>query len=222
MKKDWLTHNLGMKLGAVVLALALWFYVAGEERVEIELKMPIQLDLADGTVVTEQDTTELKVLVRGRKEVISRLMEKEIVSRIDFSGYTEPQTIILPIDRGDIPVSQEVAILKILPIKFVVKIDKLAQKVLPVQVVTEGEPAPGYKVEGIVIDPISALVKGPEGYLKDLEYIKTESINVIGRQKSFKKMVALESIPLIGEKIPPQFVEVIVKIEAEAESEHKD
>lgn len=218
MKVELLTHNLWMKLGALLLAVALWFYVAGEERVEAELKIPVQLSLAEGMVVTEQDTTELELLVRGRKEVISRLAEKELLSRIDFGGHTEPEKIIFHVERENIPVSAEITVLRIVPTKLVVKIDKLAEKVLPVQVLTEGTPAPEYKLEGFALDPVSALVKGPEGYLKDLEYIKTESIDITGRRKSFKKMVPLEPTPIIGEKMPPQFVEVVIRIGKETES----
>lgn len=218
MKLNWITNNLLIKIGALLLALALWFYVAGEEKVELEFKIPIELNLAEEVVVTEQNATELRILVSGRKEVISRLTEKQLSSKIDLTNHNELQTIIFPVDRHNVPVDSDIKVLKIVPINLIVKIDKLTEAVLPVEVVTKGKPATGYKIEGFVIDPISALVKGPEKYLDKLKYIKTESIDVTGRRKSFKKMVPLESIPMVGEKIPPQFVEVVVRIEEESRS----
>lgn len=212
MKINLLTDNLFIKMWALVLAVGLWFYVAGEETVQTDLKIPIQLVLASGMVVTEQKIDVINISVSGRKEVISKLTEKELVSQIDLTSYTEPKTVVFSIERKYLPLAPEVNILQMVPERLEVKIDRLEQKVMPVRVETFGEPAPGYKVEGFIIDPISALVKGPEGYLKDLVYIDTEPVDVTGRQKSFRKMVPLKSIPMLGEKSPPQFVEVVVKI----------
>lgn len=208
-----LTHNLLIKIGALVLAVSLWFYVAGEETIETDFKIPVQLVLANGLVVTEQDAKDIDVIIKGRKEIISRLANEELVSKIDLSNYKEPQTLIFPIEHKFLPFYPEIKILKITPENLKVKIDKLVQKVMPIRVVTLGEPAPGYKVGGFIVDPISALVKGPENYLKDMIYIDTEPIDVTGRQKSFKKMVPLVSVPMVGEKVPPQFIEAVVKIE---------
>ena len=98
MKVNWLIHNFWLKLGALLLAFGLWLYVAGEEKVEVELKIPIRLKLAEGIVVTKQDVSGLRIFGVGRKEVISKLMEKQISYDIDFSKYIKPQTVIFPID----------------------------------------------------------------------------------------------------------------------------
>lgn len=209
----WFTNNLWIKFWALILAVSLWFYVAGEETVESDFKIPMQLVLAEGMVVTEQDAKEISIFIRGRKDIISKLPKNELVCKIDLSAYKEPQTIIFPIDRKILPLDPEVNILEMHPEHVLIKIDRLVQKVMPVRVETFGEPAPGYKVGGFIIDPISALIKGPEGYLKDMVYIDTEPVDVTGRQKSFKKMVPIKSIPSVGEKTPPQFIEVVVKIE---------
>lgn len=207
-----IVHNLWIKVWALVLAIGLWFYVAGEETIQAGLKIPIQLVLASDMVVTEQGVDAINISVSGRKEVISKLTERELVSQIDLTSYTEPKTVVFSIERKYLPLDPGVNILQMVPERLEVKIDRLVQKVMPVRVETFGEPATGYKVDGFIIDPISALVKGPEGYLKGLVYIDTEPVDVTGRQKSFKKMVPLKSIPMFGEKSPPQFVEVVVKI----------
>lgn len=212
MRTTWLTHNFWIKIGALILASSLWLYVAGEETVQAELKIPIDFVLAEGMVVTEQVVDMITVSVSGRKDIISKLAEEELVCKVDFTNYEEPLIRAFTVERGILPLDPEISVLGIIPNSLEVKIDKLIQKVVPIKVMTEGEPAPGCKVEGFVIDPISAIIKGPEGYLKDMVYIDTEPVDVTGRLKSFKKMVPLKSIPMIGEKAPPQFVEVVVKI----------
>lgn len=215
MRTTWLTHNFWIKLGAFVLAIGLWFYVAGEETVQTDLKIPIQFVLAEGMVITEQKIDLLTISVSGRRDVISKLAEGELVCKVDFTNYKEPLTRAFTVERDLLPLDPEITVLEIIPESLEVKIDRLVQKVMPVRVVTEGESAPGYKVEGFVIDPISAIIKAPSGYLKDMLYIDTEPVDVTGRQKSFRKMVPLKSVPMVGEKAPPQFVEVVVKIAEE-------
>lgn len=212
MRTNWIAHNFWMKTGALILAAGLWFYVAGEETIHTDLKIPVHLMLAEDMVVTEQKIDILTVSVSGRKDVITGLSGEDIVCKVDFTKYTEPQTVIFSIERRFLPLDPEVSVIGIIPENIEVKIDKLMQKVMPVKVATEGQPAPGYKVEGFVIDPISAVVRGPEGVLKDMLYIDTEPVDVTGRQKSFKKMVPLKFITMAGDKAPPQFVEVVVKI----------
>lgn len=214
MKTNWLVHNFWTKLGALILAIVLWFYVAGEERVEKEFRVPVRFYLNEGMVITEQDVSELNVLTGGRKEVVSGLQEKEILVTIDFRKpiYAEPQKIVFSINRGNIPLKPEISVLKIVPESVAVRIDRQAEKALPVEVVTKGVPAPGYKLEGFVLDPVSTMVNGPSEYLNTLSHIKTEAIDITGRRKTFKRMIPLELIPVIGERPPPQFVEVVVMI----------
>ncbi len=219
MNIKWIQNNFWMKIGSVVLAVSLWLYVAGEGTVAVELKIPLNFELSPGMVISEQKFDSINVYVSGRKELISKLTEKKLVSNIDLASYKDPQIIVINIDKKNLPFGSEVDVMQIRPEKLEIKIDRLMQKVMPIRVITEGEPATGYKIDGFIVDPISALVKGPESYLKDLIYIDTEPVDVTGRQKSFKRYVSLVSIPMGGNKVPPQSIEVVVKID---QSENKN
>jgi len=222
MKLTWVTNNLWSKVGAVCLAVGLWFFVAGEETVEEHLKIPIKLILAEEMVVTEQEIRSLDVFVKSRKEILDQLSTSDLVCKIDLSSYTEPQTMIFSVDKGDIPLSnKEVNIVKITPDRVRVKIDRLVKRVMPIHVVTEGEAAPGYEVAGFIIDPVSTMVRAPEGYLKDREYIDTEPVDITGRQKSFRKMTTLRPLAVSGESKSVQSVEVVVRIEEKAKGKKK-
>ena len=213
MKLSWLTNNWWLKIGALILAVILWFYVAGEETVETTFKMPIQLKLAEEMAVTEQSASEVDAAVRGRRELIDRMMGQDLICYIDLTVYEESGTIVLPVEGKFLSLNPDLAVIKIRPEHLKIKIDRLIQKVLPVKLVTVGGPAPGYRMVGFAIDPVSALIKGPQSYLQNRSYVETESVDITGRRKSFKKMVPLESVPMEGSKVPPQFVEVVVQIE---------
>lgn len=212
MKINYITHNFWIKVWALIFAAGLWFYVAGEESIETRFKVPIKLELAPDMIAAEQKADTLDVYIKGRKEVVAKLENEKLVSKINLISYQEPQTIILSVDRRYLPFGPQIDILYIRPERLEVRIDKLMERVIPVRAVTEGETAPGYSIEGFIIDPIAVKVKGPESYIKELTFIDTETIDVTGRQKSFRKMVPLKAIPMGGEKVPPQFVEVVVKM----------
>lgn len=212
MRLNLLTNNIWLKIGALILAVSLWFYVAGEESIEESIKMLLQIELAPDMVVAEQKVNVLAVKIRGRKEVISKLDKEKLVAKVDLTSYKEPKAIIYSIDRKSLLSNPNIDILQVVPERFEVKIDKMMRKVMPIRIVTEGEPAHGFEIEGFVIDPMAVMVKGPEVFFKDLIYVDTEPVDVTGRQKSFKKMIPLKGIPMGGEKMPPQYVEVVVKI----------
>ena len=212
MKLMWLKHNWWLKIGALILAVILYLYVAGEETIETVFKIPVQLELAVEMAVTEQSADEVDVIIRGRRELIDRMTRDDLVCLIDLTAYTESGNIVFPIERKFLSLDTDFTVIKIRPEHLKIKIDRLIQKVLPVKLVTIGGPAPGYRMVGFVIDPVSALMKGPQSYLQDRSYMETESIDITGRRKSFKKMVPLKSVPMEGSKTPPQFVEVVIQI----------
>lgn len=217
MKLTLITNNLLVKISSILLATVLWFYVAGEERVETQFAVALDFNLADGMVISELSVSEIEILVRGRKDMVAGL--KNIRCVLDLKNYTEPQTLILPIDSDNININPEVTILKIHPTKVKIKIDKLSEKVVPVRVATKGLPAQGYEIKGFVTDPVNIAVYGPQDYLKNLKYIETSTVDITGRRKSFRKMISLKSIPMIGKKATTQFVEVIIRIKPKAVSQ---
>ena len=91
---------------------------------------------------------------------------------------------------------------------------QIITKQVPVQLVLEGEPADGFKVERnkILVNPNFCLVVGQKDMLDNIPFIRTMPINVSGRSKSFNETVKLEPLSktFAQEGI---MVEVIVPIE---------
>lgn len=212
MNISWIKNNIWIKVGALVLAIILWFYVAGEERIETKLTIPIEFQLSENMVVYEQEMSFIEVIVNGRKDLISKV--ENVSSSFDLRDYKEPQTVTFQIQREDIPIAPEIKVIQMFPSRLMVKIDKLTEKKLPIKAIITGESAYGFSVDGTLLDPVSSIVIGPEQLLSDMKYIETEPVDITGRRKSFRKMVRLKMIPLKGHQVPPQFVEVIIKIKS--------
>ncbi len=64
-----------------------------------------------------------------------------------------------------------------------------AEKIINVNLV--GEPAPGYRVVGVEVDPPTTLLQGRPTLLSTLPWVSTEPIDVTGLTESFRPQVAL-------------------------------
>ncbi len=67
-----------------------------------------------------------------------------------------------------------------------------AEKIINVNLV--GEPAPGYRVVGVEVEPPTILLQGRPTLLSNLPWVSTEPIDVTGLTESFRPQVAL-SLP---------------------------
>lgn len=107
---------------------------------------------------------------------------------------------------------------KMLPEKkgeiYTKQMSRIITKQVPIQIVLEGEPAEGFRVERgkILVNPSVCIVAGERSFLEEVSYIRTMPINVSGRSKSFNDTVKLEPISkeMAGADVA---VEVIVPIE---------
>lgn len=61
----------------------------------------------------------------------------------------------------------------------------------PITAAWDGDPAQGYRLLNVVVQPASVLVSGPPGLLEQLRAIQTEPIDITGLTQSFTQQVSL-------------------------------
>ncbi len=122
--KKWVTNNLGLKILALALAIATWFYVnheltklkTGEERAIVSMlqydmvskKLPVQLTIVGEVqegyeLITEAITVEPEaIVVVGPDNILDEVTSVRTVP-VDISEYTQDiikQLELAPIARG--------------------------------------------------------------------------------------------------------------------------
>ena len=82
----------------------------------------------------------------------------------------------------------------------------------PIIVDWEGEPAQGYRLLDVDVEPDSVLVTGPPGLLESLSRIRTEPIDITGLQESVTQTVAL-ALPagIELDEVQPVLVEIVIE-----------
>ena len=88
--KNWI-----LKLLSLSLATMLWYFVAGEDQVDINMLVPIEiLNLPANLTISNQYKKEIEVRVRGPRSMIQEMRTRNITRPVDLSR-AKPGTIVI-------------------------------------------------------------------------------------------------------------------------------
>lgn len=228
--KDWV-----LKFISLVLATLLWYFVGGEDIVDKNVMVPIEIiNLPRDLVISNQFKKEIEVTVSGPRSVIQDMSNKAVTRQVNLSNAT-PGTNVIENDNSSIPVPRGITVLRIQPSSIILTLDKLIQKQFPVTPVTSGEVAAGFEMVKMVMNPDVISITGPETILAQAKALMTDVINLKNMKESKQVQVPLDLEPsfvdLIGETsvtaditIKPKMVEkkvsrVEVKVEASVDGQ---
>ncbi len=188
--KDWL-----IKLISLFFAVFLWYFVAGEDRVDMNVRIPVEIiNLPRDLVISNQFKDILEVSVSGPRSLIRDISRHDITRSIDLSNAT-PGNIIIDNKTNSIPFPRGITVLRIQPSHIILLLDKLIQKNIPIRYITKGLPAHGYKLTDIALNPDHLTISGPQTLISKEKDIPTRIINLNGLTTPETRQVSLE-IPL--------------------------
>ena len=198
--KNWI-----LKVISLILAVMLWYFVVGEDQVDINIKIPIEiLNLPSNLTISNQYKKDIEVSVRGPRSIIQELRTRNISRPVDLSS-AQTGTIVIKNDDESIPFPRGITVQRLQPTNITLLIDQLIEKVFPINPVTEGELSAGYELQKIYLDPDKLVISGPKAILEKNLALKTYVINLDGLDHSTTLQVHLDLEPdlfdLIGETV---------------------
>ncbi len=209
--KDW-----AIKLASLFFAVFLWYFVTGEDRVDMNIQVPIEIvNLPRELVISNQFKTKVEVTVSGPRGMIRRFSRQEISRTIDLSDAS-PGNVVVKNDPDSVSFPHGIRVLRIQPSQIILLLDRLIHLEVPIKYVTKGAPAKNYELTDITLEPASLTLSGPEAVLGKTRIIKTHPIVLTGMKDSTIKQLSLNLSPeiseLIGEPIVTAHVEIREKI----------
>ena len=202
--KEWV-----LKFISLLLATLLWSFVGGEDIVDKNVMVPIEIiNLPRDLVISNQFKKEIEVTLSGPRSAIQEMANKAVSRQINLSNAT-PGTNVVENDNTSIAVPRGVTVLRIQPTSIILSLDKLIQKEFPVTPVTSGDVAAGFVMEKLVMNPNVINITGPETILSQAEELMTEIIDINGLNESKNYQVPLD--------LEPSFVELIGQTSVTAE-----
>lgn len=184
-------NDLTLKIFALIIAVILWSYVMSKEdplftatRKNVSVQFVNESSLErQGLVIMEPKDATITVSIEGRRSDVMKISEKDIIAKVDLTGYTE----------GNVKVSVDVEspsklvdIVDYSPKEILFKFDKLVRKESPVTIETEGKLPQGFVLGAPEIKPQSVYIEGPRSWVNAVSQVialvnignKTEDINI--------------------------------------------
>ena len=175
---DTLRRNRLLKLLSLLLAIAFWFAVSGEERTETSLNMNLELvNLNRNLMVTSEIPPAVQVRVVGSRSMVNNLSQARLTQTLDLNGYKSGRhTFSLGPNSFSLP--RGVQVIRIQPNPITLTLAATITRTLPIKPVLENNPAEGYELVNVNTRPSQVTVKGPSTELAELKFIPTIPIDL--------------------------------------------
>lgn len=213
LSKDWLLRFISLSL-----AVLLWVFVGGEERVDKNVMVPVEIiNLPRDLVISNQFKKEIEVTVSGPRSLILEMSQKMVTRQVDLSAAT-PGSMVIENTNKHIPVSRGITVQRVQPSSIILSLDKLIQRQYPVSARTVGIVANGYYIKSLKTEPAAITITGPQTTLSQFEELYTKAINLTGVKQSAQLQVPLELEPAIVELIGETSVTADLSIDLKTET----
>jgi YbbR domain-containing protein len=205
--KNWV-----LKLISFFFALFLWYFVAGEDKVDMNVFIPIEIvNLPRDLVISNQFKKQLEVTVSGQRSLIRGLSEQNISRSVDLS-HAQPGKFVIENSPDSIPFPWGINVLRLQPSTVTLLIDRLIDKQLPVKPVITGSPAPGFELNSVVLEPPTITITGPKNMLEAEQALTTNVIDITNMKETTLKQVSLDLSPVINDLIGETVVTAHINI----------
>lgn len=198
-----LSHNTGIKLFSLVLAVLFWVYVMDQvdpeitkvfENVPIQLINLQELDQNNLKIMNQHDYF-VNVEVVGRRNNVLNLNSKSIYLWADMRGVKKG-TNTLSINKTIN--SEAVMINTILPSDIVLQVDQIVSLPKPVKVAFNGDFTTAIYQEALTINPDEIKVTGPESIVNTVSYLGG-TVNIENLTSDLTKDISLVPYNYDGE-----------------------
>jgi YbbR domain-containing protein len=181
--EDWV-----MKLVALIITLGLWLGVTGLRTPTTRriTGVPLSLRVANDLEITNSPVTEVNVKISGDKSKIDQINPRDLLASVDLTDVQAgDRTVTLTPDIVNIELPLGFKLEEITPSIIPVKLEKIIERTVPVEAETEGVLAEGFEIYDSQAEPNTVRISGPESYIKPLDSVSTEKINVESKQEDF-------------------------------------
>src|SRR5688572_23560608 len=181
--------NLRYKIVALVAALLLWGVSHSTSSVERGFDIPVVPgNVPQDLVITGQSTDAVNIRVRATNAALRRLSVADLSYPVDLAGAGAGRTgreaalAAMDLPRGARIVSRSPASLEFTR-------ERKSTRAVKVRADIDGEPAPGFVVGQVAIEPTRLRIAGARSEVLRLSEVLTETIDVAGATVSLEKKV---------------------------------
>ena len=213
----FLTHNPGLKLGALAVSLLLWFHIATEkDGYQRFLDVPLVIEgIRPDYVIAEEVPTTVRVIFQGKGKPLLSLDWRDVSVIVDASDIQTRGTRSIRLENVRYPESTDLVAVQIIePELITIEIDRLVTMALPIRPMLMVDEAPGHTVVGAAtVEPESVFVSGPESQVRQLQAIATDTLEFRRARRPVDQEIGLQAPDLFNTSLEQTTVRVRMDVQ---------
>jgi YbbR domain-containing protein len=178
---------------SVLIALVLWGMAHGSSSIERGFDLPVVIhDLPERLVVTDLSADVVNIRVLGSRAALRDIDVSQMEYAVSVKD-AQPGPAIFEVDLAPVEalLPRNVRIVSRSPASLEVKFDGRSRKSVKVRADVEGEPAAGFVLSGVEVNPPRVWLQGARSHVLRLSEVVTETIDVSGLDKPTEREVKL-------------------------------
>ncbi len=183
------TSNLGLKVLAVAIALFLWAVAHGSSSIERGFDVPVVLrGVPEDLVITDQSADVVNVRVLGNPAALRSVTPDKLEYALNVAN-AKAGLAEFDVDASSLEFPRGARVVARSPARIEVRFEGRATKAVRVRPLIEGDPAPGYEVAGVEVDPARVRVAGARSQVMSIAEATTDPIDVTGLSAPLEREV---------------------------------
>jgi len=187
------SQNLGLKVVALALAVAGWWFVAGESKVLVSFTVPLEIrNVPKGLTVTNKPELEVEVRLSGASSLLSGMRPSELSAGVDLTAAHAGRQFFTLDDRA-VKVPPGIKVQRIYPSSIEVILDRTERRTIAVTARIGGGAAVRKRVAKVEIDPPSVEVEAlPEEFAR-MPVVYTEEVSPNRTEGDYSAIARVET-----------------------------
>jgi YbbR domain-containing protein len=217
-KGQWqtnLTSNLVPKIVSFTLVFFLWVFIAGQDRAELRLIVPLEYRNVPANVeIVGDGVNKVEVGIRGSRGMIFGITPDQVRAFVDLSQAPSGQNYFrLTVDNVRAPLGTEIT--KISPSSIRLQLDAIKTVTVPVRAKLTGKLPKFLRLISAGVEPAFIILQGPETVLAKTREVFTDPIDLAQIQESKKLSIGFNVDPSQVHLAPNQPSQVVVEVQVE-------
>lgn len=209
-----------VKVCCLIVAICLYLFHQASLTDKRSFVIPLTLIEEGGVMHTGDYTSNVTVVVRANMEELSSVHSNQLHAFVNLNGIAKTGEYNLPVK---VNVADEIMAfdpfeIKVKPEYIKIKVENKDFKYIPLEPTIVGEPAHGYEITEVQVDPLFVEVNGPQTIIENTQKLFLEKVDVTNltanqnfsvQYKSLNKLISIkESGPFnVSVVIEPQEME---------------
>ena len=209
-----------VKVCCLIVAICLYLFHQASLTDKRSFVIPLTLIEEGGVMHTGDYTSNVTVVVRANMEDLSSVHSNQLHAFVNLNGIAKTGEYNLPVK---VKVADEIMAfdpfeIKVKPEYIKIKVENKDFKYIPLEPTIVGEPAHGYEITEVQVDPLFVEVNGPQTIIENTQKLFLEKVDVTNltanqnfsvQYKSLNKLISIkESGPFnVSVVIEPQEME---------------